>query len=442
MKDSGEENNAQELNATGHVISFSDGSKNEGETHNQCVDFSSPTPVKMNEPSRVKCGEAPVEELPKNYGILSEFYGCMISSLRMLKLRNRAPTFKNISCLVEILTGRKFLFTHIAQIKHILPEAVQIDKILIHDDKTKCMKPDMKITLLFDVVDDHCEESVFVGLSNLFSSRLRDFYVAHPEDTHVPEATLPEPFNQRSFTVQEDPVLKDLSVSRDTDTISLSHSPPFRRFFSKKAGVPEIEKTNLLSPLKSAGVINEENKKTMMFSDYPSEASIRESTPVKLASSGDIQLVETPVQITPLRITPPNALVLTCEDESKTTASQNCKQPSSTAKKSLDFYCSDGNVTKNSHKEITFCLSDLVLLIHKIFQSVNFCPITKEELLHKIILYNCEIDDRDEVEKQIEHLEKLVPDWFYKKLVSSGDVLYNVKKESDLNLVCERINII
>lgn len=43
------------------------------------------------------------------------------------------------------------------------------------------MKPDMKITLLFDVVDGHCEESVFVALSNLFSSRLRDFYVAHPE---------------------------------------------------------------------------------------------------------------------------------------------------------------------------------------------------------------------------------------------------------------------
>lgn len=34
------------------------------------------------------------------------------------------------------------------------------------------------------------------------------------------------------------------------------------------------------------------------------------------------------------------------------------------------------------------------------------------------------VDYLDEVEKQIDHLEKLVPDWFYKKLVSSGDILY------------------
>lgn len=186
-----------------------------------------------------------------------------------------------------------------------------------------------------------------------------------------------------------------MSSSRHSDTTNLSHfSPPFRRFVSKKAGVPEIEKTNLLSPLKSAGVINEENKKTMTLSYYPFEASISQSTPVKFSSRSDIQVVETPVQTTPLRIIPPNALVLTCEDESKTTASQNCKQSSSTVKKSLDFYCLDDDDTKKSHKEISVCLSDLVLLIHKIFQSVNFCPITKDELLHKIISHNCEIDDQ------------------------------------------------
>lgn len=51
----------------------------------------------------------------------------------------------------------------------------------MHDEKTKCMKSDMKITLLFDVVKDHHEESVFVALSNVFSSRLRDFNITHPE---------------------------------------------------------------------------------------------------------------------------------------------------------------------------------------------------------------------------------------------------------------------
>lgn len=65
MKDLGEENSAQELNETGHIISFSDGSENEGETHDQCVEFSSLTPVKTKEPTRVKCQEAPVEDLPE-----------------------------------------------------------------------------------------------------------------------------------------------------------------------------------------------------------------------------------------------------------------------------------------------------------------------------------------------------------------------------------------
>lgn len=49
------------------------------------------------------------------------------------------------------------------------------------DDKTKCMKSEMKIELLFDVVKYHNEESVYVALSNIFSSRLRDFYARHPE---------------------------------------------------------------------------------------------------------------------------------------------------------------------------------------------------------------------------------------------------------------------
>lgn len=76
---------------------------------------------------------------------------------------------------------RKFLSRHLAQIKYVLPEAVQIDKILVHDEKTKCMKPELKIALLFDVIEGLHGESVFMDLSNLFSSRLKRFYITHPE---------------------------------------------------------------------------------------------------------------------------------------------------------------------------------------------------------------------------------------------------------------------
>lgn len=76
---------------------------------------------------------------------------------------------------------RKFSHRHLAQIKYIVPEAIQIDKLLVHDEKTMCMKPDVKITLHFDAVEDHKEHSMFMTLSNLFASRLVDFLHKHAQ---------------------------------------------------------------------------------------------------------------------------------------------------------------------------------------------------------------------------------------------------------------------
>ncbi|KAL1568365.1 CDT1-like protein a, chloroplastic isoform X2 [Salvia divinorum] len=53
-----------------------------------------------------------------------------------------------------------------------------------------------------------------------------------------------------------------------------------------------------------------------------------------------------------------------------------------------------------------------------------------------------EFENHREVETEMENLEKLVPDWFYKKMVPSGDLLYNVGKISDLDSICEKINAI
>ncbi|KAG8378600.1 hypothetical protein BUALT_Bualt07G0002400 [Buddleja alternifolia] len=396
------------------------------ETHHAQDTFLSPTPAKTKEPSRTKSKEELVE-LPEKYVTLLEFFDRMTSSLRLLSLRKKTPFFHNISSQVEILAGRKFQLMHLAQIRHILAEAVQIDKILIHDDQTKCMKSDMKIALLFDVVKGHHEESAFVALSSLFSSRLRDFYIGHPEGCDVPEAALPEPFNQGSITIKADSISKDVSSLCETEILNSSHLPlSFRRHFYQKAGSTEMEKTDLHSPIKSACVVNEETEILRSLPGSSSTASMSESTPVKLLAESDSLLVETPVQTTPMRSISPTRSVLTCEDENKTIISQNCKQPTSTAKKSLDFYGMDGEDTFISHKQISVCLSDLVLLIHQIFQSVNFCPITKEELVQKIIMNNCEIDDQSEIETQMGHLEKLVPDWFCKKLAPSGDLLYKI----------------
>ncbi|KAK4428199.1 CDT1-like protein a, chloroplastic [Sesamum alatum] len=441
------ENTAEEkLKSCSNVSSISPHKEGIVEIHDVEDNFSSPTPVKPKEPSRIKSKQE-LAQLPEKYGALLEIFNRMTSSLRLLCLRKRTPTFHNISSQVEILTGRKFLYIHLAQIKYILPEEVQIDKILIHDEKTKCMKSDMKITLLFDVVKNHHEESVFVALSNLFTSRLRDFYITHPEGCDVPEAALPEPFSSRSIAINGDSISANSSILSETETLNSSHLPPsFKRHFHQKAAATEMEKTDILSPVKSACEVNGEMDgeigELRSLCGSSSAASGSESTPMKPLVGSDSVLVETPVQSTPMRSISPTRSVLTCEDKTKMTPSQTSKQSTSAAKKSLDFYGMDGEGTIFSQKQTSVCLTDLVPLIHQIFQSVNFCSITKEELVQKIIMNNFEINDHSEVEMQMEHLEKLVPDWFCKRLAPSGGLLYNVKKVSDVNSICERVDVI
>ncbi|GER38424.1 mitochondrial protein [Striga asiatica] len=421
-------------------------------------DFSSPTPVKTKEPSRVKSKEE-LAKFPEKYEMLFELFERMTSSLRLLCLRKRIPTFQNIQTQVEILTGRKFLLTHLAQMKSILPEAVEIEKILVHDEKTKCMKPDMKIALLLDVVKDHNEESSYIALGKVFSSRLREFYISHPEGNDVPEAALPEPFNHKTINIKTDLLSEDLSTSSEAAILNLSHFPPsFKRRFHTEAAAVSLEATDISSPLKSGseaneginedksaseanGEIVEEVETLKSLPNSSSTVSAEESTPVKLLLGSDSVSVETPVLSTPTRSISPTRAVLTCEDEDKMAGSQTGKQSTSSAKKSLDFYGMDNEDAGFSNKQSTVCLSEFVCIIHQIFQAVNFCPITKEELVQKIIMDSFEFDDRHEVEMHMEGLEKLVPDWFCKKLACSGDLLYSMKKVSDLKSIRERVNV-
>lgn len=71
------------------------------------------------------------------------------------------------------------MYSHLAQIKYILPEVVQIDYILVHDVKTLCIKPDMKISLLFDAIEGHQEQFALRALRQVFAHRLLDFFNTH-----------------------------------------------------------------------------------------------------------------------------------------------------------------------------------------------------------------------------------------------------------------------
>ncbi|CAA2980539.1 Hypothetical predicted protein [Olea europaea subsp. europaea] len=271
--------------------------------------FSSPTPMKAKEPSRIKCKEE-ASELPEK---LKYWQG------------------------------------------------VQIDKILVHDEQTKCMKPDVKIALVFDVIEGRHGESVFMELKNLLSSRLKKLYVTHPKDLDIPEAVLPEPFNRRSIKIKVEPT-PNLSALPEMEVSNSSHlSPSFCKRFSQKTVGAEKEQIFLLSPIKSSCVANHEIEETGTFTDPSSKSTdilqvsqtshsvcsgTFGNTPMKLAfPENDNLIVKTPAQSNPIRLILANRSVLTGEDESKTATSENCTPGSLTVKRSLDFYSLEGDST-------------------------------------------------------------------------------------------------
>ena len=73
--------------------------------------------------------------------------------------------------------------SHLAQMKYAFPEAIQIEKILVHDERSLCMIPEMKVTLVQDVVGCPLipNQSVSMALCKAFRARLLDFLKTHPK---------------------------------------------------------------------------------------------------------------------------------------------------------------------------------------------------------------------------------------------------------------------
>ncbi|KAI9073648.1 hypothetical protein K1719_044391 [Acacia pycnantha] len=87
--------------------------------------------------------------------------------------------------------------------------------------------------------------------------------------------------------------------------------------------------------------------------------------------------------------------------------------------------CSHENTNQTQvGSETPSSLLGLVDVIYSIFCSIKRSPITKEELLHKILMNSLDFVEMREAEEQINFLEKLAPDWIYTKSGPSGDTMY------------------
>ncbi|KAK6164517.1 hypothetical protein DH2020_001381 [Rehmannia glutinosa] len=257
-------------------------------------------------------------KLPEKYELLDKFFNSLDSSIRLLQLKRSATTFTNISPQIETLTDRRFTYSHLAQLKFIMPEAIVVEKVLRHDERTSCMKPDLRITLNVKAIESKSKSKSLSGnllLRKVFRGRLLDFFKSHPEvhrydrnytdfekfitifmlladevtaitnllcigqhhGDEVPEEALPEPFSRlkenasaksaqpsASSSMSETPNL----ASFGRQTVAGSHlSPSFKARFAQRGT------SHHTANLKQDQSVDSENK-------FPGSPSGKETSPI------------------------------------------------------------------------------------------------------------------------------------------------------------------
>ncbi|XP_060174798.1 CDT1-like protein a, chloroplastic [Lycium barbarum] len=431
-------------------------------------------------------------KLPEKYELLVEFFSRMANSVRLLKLKGSSTTFTNISTKVECLTDRKFTYKHLAQMKFLLPEAIEIKKMLVFDERTSCMKPDLHITLNANGVEVDGKlksSSGNVQLWDVFHHRILDFFKSHPEGDDIPEEALPGAFGtskQEHLTNSSSPAGPQLI---DETPISPMQKPPvavshlaqsFRKSFSHRASIgaePEIancstntskavNKTPKLlstrgvrsvtlppSPLPSTPLKNTKGEDCLSLSSSESTpAKLMASTPAiqppkRCYMSPDGESTESPIKLArrppPSRLltfdTPVKSSKVTADDEILDILNGNLLQ-SIRDKEQKALEENDPAISQAKwRKKMISSLPKFFDMIYYLFQSMKRSVITKEELMHKVISSHLDIADKREVEEQLRLLQEIAPEWISEKLSSSGDLLLRVSKVSNAESIRARI---
>ncbi|KAL4557442.1 hypothetical protein LXL04_035619 [Taraxacum kok-saghyz] len=437
--------------------------------------------------------------LPERFEMLDNFFKSLQSAIRLLRLKGSASTFTNISRAVEKLTDRRFTHKHLAQLKFIFPEGIETRKILLRDDVTSCIKPDLDVTFNFSVIQN--DEMLESGNRNLqmgklFRSRLVSYYKSNPERDEVPEEMLPEPFNQSNRVTSSVATINPNSrsvhdtVSQTQPLVSSSHMPQsFKPRFSKQVSdhlrpqvsehasvkvdcVPiptspvKVTSKLLETPIKSfskkrdLSSMDETPSKLIStpISATPPQASRR---PVRSFMTPDEDPITSPIKSTPKKLTkrqvrgslmfetpvknkPPPVKRASNDDDDDDIFSgdllASIKEKEQKAIEENDPAISQAKFRKQMISGLPKLFDSLVFIFIK--RSV----LTKEELIHTIISCRLDIVDRREVEEQLRLLQELVPEWIYQKMASSGDLLFCVKKisspESNCKFYKRKVNVV
>ncbi|KAM1212131.1 hypothetical protein ACFX13_003818 [Malus domestica] len=132
------------------------------------------------------------------------------------------PSFTNLRQKIECLTDRRFTISHLAQLKFILPEVIEITKVLVKDGRTIDIKPDIRVTMNVDAVENDdklkYEGGGHMHLSRAFCHRLGEISKFHHDGYEILEETLPQPFNCAEQYMHPDTIKCSLSSSPNSLT--------------------------------------------------------------------------------------------------------------------------------------------------------------------------------------------------------------------------------
>ncbi|CAH9073804.1 unnamed protein product [Cuscuta europaea] len=409
--------------------------------------------------------------LPEKYEMLVEFFNCLDSCIRLLKMKGSLATFTNIRPKIESLSDRTFTHSHLAQLKFILPEAIVLKKVLLRDELTLCMKPDICVTLDASTIVNEVKTksgSTSIDMRKVFRKRLLDFIQDHPLPD-IPEEELPQPFNKSKHDTLRKAPNEALPAQKHNmapnpnpsdPPASSSHLPhTFKRSFSK------CDQTNTESFVNTHH--NELRVKPICtrFPPHPNtpikdlhRSKTEERTPAKPVSTTEGVMTSTP---TPQP--PPRRGYMSPQGGSS-------KPPNKLLKRPLDFgmpvknEVSEAGTCSSAYHDLQDVLSENLFesirekerkaleernpaisqakwrkqmiaglpkmfdTIYFLFQSIQRSVITKQELMHKILVNYIDIIDSREAEEQLSLLYVLAPEWIYEKMSLSGDLLICVNK--------------
>ncbi|CAH9074453.1 unnamed protein product [Cuscuta epithymum] len=388
--------------------------------------------------------------------MLVEFFNCLDSSIRLLKMKGSLATFTSIRPKIQSLSDRRFTHSHLAQLKFILPEAIVLKTVHLLDEFTQCKKIDIGVTLDASTIVNEVKTksgSTSIDMRKVFRKRLLDFIRDHPlEEPDIPEGELPQPFNKSKDNV-------GTNLNPSDPPASFSHLPQsFKPRFSKR------DQTSTESFANSHHNEPRLKKNCTRFPPHPNtpikdlhQSTTEERTPAKPVSTTGV------MTSTPTPQPPPRRGYMSPQGDSS-------KPPNKLLKRPLNFdspvknEVSEAGACSSAYRDMLGVLSENLLesirekerktleernpvisqakwrkqmiaglpklfdTIYFLFQSIQRSVIRKQELMDKILANYIDIIDSREAEEQLSLLYVLAPEWIYEKMSLSGDLLVCVNK--------------